>query len=396
MSRILFLTPQLPHPPHQGAAIRNLNLIKIAAERHELALYSFVRTPAEAEAADVLREWCAEVRTFPAPKRSLVERALLTAFSPEPDMGRRLQLAELAEAVGEAQADLVQAEGIEMAQYLDATSAPSVLDCHNAEWVLQRRTFQLDLARRRPLGAAYSLMQWLKLRRYERTACRRAGAVVAVSEVDRQALLDLDRRLEVSVVPNGVDAAFFAPAANPPAPHTFLFTGTLDFRPNVDAVLWLAREVWPRIRQALPDAELVLAGRAPVPAIRRLHGRDGVCVEPSPADIRPAFAAAAVYLAPLRAGGGSRYKLLQALSMGLGIVSTTLGAEGLAAEDGVHLQLADTPEAIASAAVKLAGNEALRRRLGGAARELVLARYDWPRLAPALNAVYDRALPVAA
>jgi glycosyltransferase involved in cell wall biosynthesis len=396
LSRILFLTPQLPHPPHQGAAIRNLNLIKIAAQRHEVALYSFVRTPDEAEAAGVLREWCGEVRTFPAPKRGLAERALLTAFSPEPDMGRRLQLAELAQAAGRAKADLVQAEGIEMAQYLDATSAPTVLDCHNAEWVLQRRTFELDLARRRPLGAAYSLMQWLKLRRYERSACRRAGTVVAVSEEDRLALLDLDRGLDVSVVPNGVDAAFFAPGGDPPAPHTFLFTGTLDFRPNVDAVLWLAREVWPRVRQVLPQAELVLAGRAPLPAIRRLHRRDGVRVEASPADIRPAFAAAAVYLAPLRAGGGSRYKLLQAMSMGLGIVSTTLGAEGLAVEDGVHLLLADTPEAIAAAAVDLARDEALRRRLGAAARELVLTRYDWARLAPALNAVYERALPLAA
>ncbi|MFI5266251.1 MAG: glycosyl transferase family 1, partial [Chloroflexota bacterium] len=188
MSRILFLTPQLPYPPHQGAAIRNLNLIKIAAQQHDVAVYSFVRSPVEREAADVLREWCSEVRVFAAPKRSLAERALWTAFSPAPDMGRRLQSCEFARAAAEAKAEVVQAEGIEMVQYLDRTGSRTIFDCHNAEWVLQRRTFALDLARRRPVGAAYSLMQWLKLRRYERSACQQADAIVAVSEEDRQAL----------------------------------------------------------------------------------------------------------------------------------------------------------------------------------------------------------------
>jgi len=390
LSRILFLTPQLPHPPHQGAAIRNLNLIKIAAQKHAVAVYSFVRSPAEREAADVLHEWCSEVRTFPAPKRSLPERALWTAFSPTPDMGRRLRCAEFARAASQAQADVVQAEGIEMVQYLDQADAHKIFDCHNAEWVLQRRTFALELARRRPLGAAYSLLQWLKLRRYERHACQQADALVAVSEEDRQALLDLDRDLEVAVVPNGVDAAHFAPASEPAKPHTFLFTGTLDFRPNVDAVLWLVQDIWPSIRRDLPEAELTLAGRAPLPAVRRLHGQDGIRVEASPSDIRPHFANSAVYLAPLRAGGGSRYKLLQAMSMGLGIVSTTLGAEGLAVVAGVHLRLADTPAGLAQAAVELARDPAQRQRLGAAARELALARYDWPVLAPALLAIYDR------
>ncbi|MFI5268441.1 MAG: glycosyltransferase family 4 protein, partial [Chloroflexota bacterium] len=332
---------------------------------------------------------CSEVRVFAAPKRSLAERALWTAFSPAPDMGRRLQSCEFALAAAEAKAEVVQAEGIEMVQYLERTTARTVFDCHNAEWVLQRRTFALDLARRRPVGAAYSLMQWLKLRRYERRACQQADAIVAVSEEDRQALLDLDGRLDVRVVPNGVDAAFFAPPIEPPKSNTFLFTGTLDFRPNVDAVLWLARDIWPLIRRQLPDAELTLAGRAPVPAIRRLHGQDGIRVEASPPDIRPYFAASAVYLATLRAGGGSRYKLLQAMSMGLGIVSTRLGAEGLAVEDGKHLRLANTPQALAEVAVELARDAAKRHRLACAARALVLDQYDWPVLAPGLLAVYD-------
>ncbi len=386
MSRILFLTPQLPHPPHQGAAIRNLNLIKIAAQKHDVAIFSFVRSEHERDAVEVLREWASEVRTFPTRRRSLAERAAQTAFSPEPDMARRLSSPELAHAVATAHADVVQAEGIEMVPYMQG--ARTVFDCHNAEWVLQRRTFALDLGQRRPVGAGYSFMQWLKLRRFERRACQRARAVIAVSCEDRTALLDLDRRLQVDVIPNGVDAAFFTPAVD--TANAFSFTGTLDFRPNVDAVRWLTQDIWPRIRAELPAAELTLAGRAPLPEIQRLHDRDGIRVVASPPDIRPFVRG--VYLIPVRAGGGSRYKLLQAMANGLGIVSTTVGAEGIAAADGQHLRLADTADEIAAVAVELARDGAQRCRLGTAARQLVLTRYDWPVLAPRLHAVYERLL----
>ncbi|MDE3077038.1 MAG: glycosyltransferase, partial [Chloroflexota bacterium] len=201
MSRILFLTPQLPHPPHQGAAIRNLNLVKLASQRHQVAICSFVRDPRENAAIPVLKQWACDVRTVGAPRRSLAERALWTAFSAQPDMGRRLKSAAFARLIEDA--DVVQAEGIEMAQYLASTAAGRVLDCHNAEWLLQRRTCLVDLRERKLLGAAYSALQWLKLRRYERIACQRADAVAAVSDEDRQALLALDPLLRVTVIPNG-------------------------------------------------------------------------------------------------------------------------------------------------------------------------------------------------
>ncbi len=392
MSRILFLTPQMPFPPHQGAAIRNLNVARLAAQRHEVAIYGFVRAPDEQRQAEALREWVSEVRTFPAPHRTMAARALQTALSPTPDMGRRLSSDELASASREAEADLVQAEAIEMAQFLSGAPGSHVLDCHNAEWMLQKRTFQVDLRRGNAVGAAYSLLQWLKLRRYERLACRASDAVIAVSEDDRRALLDLDRRLTIDVVPNAVDAALFSPATEPPRRHSFVFTGTLDFRPNVDAMTWLSSRIWPLIRRSLPDAQLTLAGREPVSAIRQLHGRDGIEVAASPADIRPLLARAAVYLIPVRAGGGSRFKLLEAMSMGLGVVSTTIGAEGLDVRAGEHVLLADEPQSFAAAAVELAGDAAERQRLGAAARELVLRTYDWPLQGPRLWAIWDRLL----
>ena len=390
MSRILFLTPQLPYPPNQGAAIRNLNLIRIAAQRHEVAVRAFVRSPAELAGIEPLRQWAADVRTCPAPKRGMAQRALQTAFSPIPDMGSRLQSHPFAELVANEKADVVQAEGIEMVQYGQQLAAARLFDCHNAEWVLQRRTFASDMRRPKPLGAAYSFLQWQKLRRYERLACQGSQAVAAVSEEDREALLDLDKRLGIDIIPNGVDASEFTPASEPAPDSTFLFTGTLDFRPNVDAVRWLAVDVWPRIRRALPEATLTIAGRAPLAPVQRMHGADGITVVASPPDIRPFFARSSVYLAPIRAGGGSRYKLLEAMATSLGIVSTIIGAEGLAVQDGVHVRLADDAPALAAAAVELGRDRAQRQRLGQAARELVLQNYDWPVIAPRLLALYER------
>ncbi|HEU0168009.1 MAG TPA: glycosyltransferase [Chloroflexota bacterium] len=396
MSRILFLTPQLPYPPNQGAAIRNLNLMKLAAQRYRISVRAFVRSAEEQAGLEALREWSDDVQTCPAPVRPVARRAAELLTSTEPDMARRLRSAAFGRLVAAAEADVVQVEAIEMAQYAPGVQAPSIFDCHNAEWLLQRRTFQADLARGRLVGAAYSLLQSLALRRYERAACRRSAAVMAVSLEDRAALLALDPGLRVDVIPNAVDCTWITPAVEPPRANTFLFTGTLDFRPNVDAVGWLVRDVWPRIRRALPDARLRLAGRAPVASICRLDGADGISVAPGPPDMRPYFWSSAVYLAPLRAGGGSRFKLLEAMAAEMGVVSTTLGAEGIDARDGVHLRLADTPARLAEAAVQLAHDEAQRRRLGQAARDLVQRCYDWSVLGPRLFEVYERLLGAGA
>lgn len=390
MSRVLFLTPQLPYPPHQGAAIRNLNLVKLAAREHEVNICSFVRDPAEVGAGAELTRWATHLDTSPAPRRGQLARLAHTVLSLQPDMQRRLHSQAFRRLVGEA--DIVQAEGIEMAQYLADVSGQRVLDCHNAEWLLQRRAFQVDARSGRWPGAAYSALQWLKLRRYERWACRAADTVLAVSEEDRRALLDLDARLSINVLPNGVDTSVFRPASDSVPAEAMLFTGTLDFRPNVDALRWLVGEVWPRIRRRVPQATLTVAGRAPGPRVLALGQVPGVTVLANPPDIVPCFHAASVYAVPVRSGGGTRYKLLQAMACGLGIVSTTVGAEGVAVRSGDELLVADSSAAFAEAAVRLMRDAPLRQRLGARARENVAATYDWSVLAPALLAMYERLL----
>jgi len=404
--KILFLTPQLPYPPHQGTTIRNYHLMRELAARHEVHLLSFAVTPSGAgSAAELAREglpFCASVRLLPPPARTMRDRAVATLLSPLPDMGLRLASApfheQLAEVLRREPFDVVQGEGIEMAPYLlQAARLPAprprlIFDDHNAEYVLQRRAFETDLRHpARWIGALYSFIQWQKLRRYERRACRAADAVVAVSAADAAALGRLVPSLRVAVVPNGVDLTYWQPKTDTSdtAPLTLVFTGKMDFRPNVDAVLWFAQQVLPRIRQRLPGVRFFVVGQSPHKRLASLADDAAITVTGYVDDVRPYVAAAGVYVVPLRIGGGTRLKVLEAMAMGKALVSSTLGCEGIGVEDGREVCLADTPEAFAERVVALLQDPAQRRMLGQRARQFVEERYDWRALAPLLERVYD-------
>jgi len=289
--------------------------------------------------------------------------------------------------------DVVQIEWIEMAPYLDTVaSAPGqpliVYDDHNAEYVLQERAFRSDLRQpSRAHAAAYSFVQWRRLRRCEAAICRRADRVVACSAADATALQRIVPGLLVHVVPNGVDTATYQPQPVPPV-ASLVFTGKMDFRPNVDAALWLVGDILPRIRQAWPEVTLALVGQRPGPAVARLAREPGVTVTGRVDDVRPYIAGAAVYVAPLRMGGGTRLKLLEAMAMGAAIVSTRLGAEGLPVEAGRHLLLADDAADFANAVLSLLSDPAQRSALGREAHRLAEAEFDWSRIVPRFEAVY--------
>ncbi len=404
--RILFLTPQLPYPPHQGTTIRNYHLMRELAARHEVHLLSFSVTPGGARsAAELAREglpFCAGVTLLPPPARTMRDRALSTLLSPLPDMGLRLASGpfheRLAEVLRRESFDIIQIEGIEMAPYLlQAASLPAprprlVFDDHNAEYILQRRAFETDL--RHPgrwIGALYSFIQWQKLRRYERHACRAADAVVAVSTADAAALERLVPSLRVAIVPNGVDLAYWQPPAAREAiyPPSLVFTGKMDFRPNVDAVIWFIQEVLPRIRQRLPEVHFYVVGQSPHRRLASLSDDAAITITGYVDDVRPYVAAAGVYVVPLRIGGGTRLKVLEAMAMGKALVSTTLGCEGIGVKDGCEVRLADTPEAFAEQVVTLLQNPAQCRALGLRARQFVQERYDWRALVPLMERVYD-------
>ncbi|MEJ2210317.1 MAG: glycosyltransferase, partial [Anaerolineae bacterium] len=380
VERILILTPQFPYPPHQGTTIRNYNLIKGLAQHHDVHLLSFgePQTSRDTPVHDV----CRSVQVVRPPQRSMQQRLRGLLFSRLPDMAQRLPAAQfraaLAATLERERPTLVEVEGIELAPYLFQAAAWRgerdrpllVFDEHNAEYVLQQRAFETDLgqiwpprraAARRLVGAAYSFVQWRRLRHYERRACRTADRVVAVSDVDAAVLRRLDPELAPAVVPNGVDMAFYAesppslPEGQGPDAADLVFVGKMDFRPNVDAVLWFAAEVLPLIRREAPETRFWVVGQNPHARLAPLADDPGVQVTGWVEDQRPYIAAAGVYVIPLRIGGGTRLKVLEAMAMSKAIVSTALGCEGFDLVAGQELVIADEPAAFAAAVLALLG-----------------------------------------
>lgn len=405
--KVLFLSPQLPYPPRSGASIRNLHLIKGLALHHEVTLLCFgdegsidsarrQQPPAKASDLGELESICRAVEVVPRPARSGWRR-IADLPRPQPDLALRLASPELAaRAVALASRgayDVVHVGGLELAEvgFGLRGAATLIFDEHNAEYVLQRRAFENECRLGgNPIGALYSLLQWRKLVRYEGSACRAAAGVMAVSAVDRDELLRIAPRARIAVVPNSVDVRQYAPREAPPdGPLTLLFTGKMDFRPNVDAVVWFCREVLPLIRATLPSARFQIVGRDPTPAVRRLGGLPGVEVVGPVPDDRPFLAGAHVYVVPMRVGGGVRLKVLQAMAAGVPIVATTLGYEGVAASPGEHLVVADHPEKFARAVGQLVSSPGAASPMLAAARRLVEERYDWRVLAKPLNDFYE-------
>lgn len=413
MARILILTPQLPIPPQaltgavQGTTIRNYNLIAGLARRHSIDLATFIPPGSPPGAIELLRPTCNQILALPQPARTVAQRVRDTLINPLPDMALRLALPQMDDRLqalvrdASPSYDVIQVEGIEMAPYLLALKSRArqkqrscfVFDDHNAEYVLQQRTFLTDVRRpRRWAAAAYSFVQWRKLVAYERRVCRQADRIVAVSEVDRAALLRLDDRLDITVAPNGVDLAFYRPGAVRPldglAAQALVFTGKMDYRPNVDAVTWFADAVFPLIREAAGDATFYIVGQQPHPRVTALAQRPGIVVTGRVADTRPYIAGAAVYVVPLRIGGGTRLKVLEAMAMGQAIVSTRLGCDGFPFTDNVEVAYADEPAAFAGRVVTLMRERQQAEALGRAARAFVEAHYGWDAIVPRVEALY--------
>ncbi len=400
--RVLFLIPHLPYPPHQGGALRNFGLIKGLAERGcTVSLLTFSGPEQPPVEQTPLAAFCDDVRTIPMPVRATGQR-LRDLLAGHADLARRFWSdrydEELERLLRQKAFDVIHLD-IEMAGYLStirqhAPHAALIYDALNAEYELQRRIALQDLRSptRLPL-AAYSLIQARRLRRLETLLCRASAHVFACSEVDAALLARLPHRTPITVVPNAITTARYE-VLPPPAelPHPALvFTGKMDYRPNVDAVLWFARAILPLVQARQPDAHLIVVGQQPHPRLDVLRGRPDVTLTGYVPDVQPYIAAADVYVAPLRMGSGTRFKLLEAMAMGSPVVSTHIGAEGLAVQDGVHLRLADTAGEFASAVLDLLADECARQELAANARRLVREHYDWSAIIPRVEAGYSAA-----
>ena len=268
-----------------------------------------------------------------------------------------------------------------------------VVDSHNIDYDLVRQyaRYGSSLVRR-----FYAEANWRKLRREELGTYRNADGVYLCSAADERRLLYKAPGLRTAVIPNAADVEYYQPRANDPRPdgHTVVFFGLLSYVPNIDGVLHFVQDIWPRIATAHPEARCKIIGGGPPPSVRALAGPRVELTGFVP-DLRPHLAAATAVVVPLRMGGGTRLKIVEAMAMGKAIVSTTLGAEGIEAVPGRDILIEDQPAAFADAVSRLLAEPGLAARIGRSARQQAVERYGWSEAARALEGFYRRILDKA-
>ena len=397
--RVLHLTPELPYwPGGSGGATRQFHLLRRLAELgHEVTVVAPV-TPAERGAAAALPAAGVGLRSVARPESRVLETA--RALAREPVLAPRAacvpvlawqvsvfwsRLRELAQgAAAELRPDVLTVEHDNAAAWASdlPPDIPAFLGLQNVGWHYYEN-------RSRAVGGAARAALRIEARRFRAHDARwfpRYRALIAVSERDRDDLVAASPT-PVEVVPNGVAADELVPAGAEGEPDTLLFTGTLSHPPNAEGIRWFVDEVWPRVRAQRPVARLMVVGRDPTRSVQRLDSAPGVEVVGPVPEMAPYFARATAVVAPLRSGGGTRLKILEALASGRAVVSTDVGCEGLDLEDGAQLLVADGAEAFAAATLRLLDDAALRERLAASGREQAKRRYDWRVLGNRLEAV---------
>jgi sugar transferase (PEP-CTERM/EpsH1 system associated) len=393
---ILWLNPNLLLPLDKGGKLRTWHLMRHLAERHEITYVSFAdpqTSPAEREG---MREVCAHLQIVPRtdpPKGSIAfyADAGRRLFDPLPYAAGKYRSAEYRRTVTDQLAsgrfDLVVCDFLVPAVNMPRSlPCPAVLFTHNVEAEIWRRHYEQQ---RDVVSRFLFKQQWQRMLRFEADTISRFDLVLAVSDTDRDTLQRLyARELQAPAVTvaTGVDTQFFAPRGElAVSPRHLVFTGSMDWIPNEDAMTHFCGDILPLIRAHEPEVTVSIVGRGPTPAVQRLAQTAGVEVTGRVEDVRGHIARAAVYIVPIRIGGGTRLKIFEAMAMGKAVVSTTIGAEGLPVHDGTDVAMADTPEAFAGTVVSLLRDAARRTQLERAARELVVTKYDWSAVAGQLE-----------
>lgn len=390
---VLFLSRWYPVPPNNGSRLRIYHLLRGLAQRHTVSLVSFTE-PSEPPDLAGLRALCAQVQTVERrPFQPDRLRARLGFLSPMPRSVIDTYAPEMEVAIARAVAarpDVVIASQFDMAVYHRAfRGLPALLEEIELGVYYDRWARAVTLGRK--LRAA---LTWAKHRRYLAQLLRDFRACTVAAEEERQIVRQHvlgDQALPIVVIPNGVDLASYTRAQEAPQPPTLIFTGSFRYFANHEAMVWFVGQVLPRIQAVEPAARLVITGdHAGLP----LPPAPNVILTGLLPDVRPWLARAWVSVVPIQQGGGTRLKILEAMATGVPVVTTSKGAQGLAAHHEEHLLIADNADAFVTAVLRLLHDPALRQRLTDNAHQLVQERYDWSAILPSfLDLVEEVAHP---
>jgi glycosyltransferase involved in cell wall biosynthesis len=393
--KVLVIDEELPLPANSGKKIRTWNLLRSLAQRHDITLLCYGET--SAPEIQTLEEAGLHVQVVPPratpSKLGLLRRLFLNLFSALPYSVVKHHSQSFQAALDELLLgknwDLLQ---VEWTPYMSFVSrkmpCPVVLATHNVECQIWARRAGQD---RNPFRKLFFYLQAVKMRRFEKAALTRAACVSAVSKDDARIMESWGRK-EVQVVSNGADLESYRLEQEKETANRILSISSLDWFPNIDALNFFVRDIWPIIRSRRSAATFQVIGRNPPASLReRLADSPGVVFVGEVNDVRAYIQSAAVLVVPLRIGGGSRLKILEALASCKAVVSTTIGAEGLELQDGMHISIADQPLEFAAKVVELLDSPSKRRQLGQAGRARVVERYDWKAISKSLESLWQSA-----
>jgi glycosyltransferase involved in cell wall biosynthesis len=389
--KVLFFSQPFVYPADTGGKIRTSQTLRHLREVFDITLVSNVDPNLDMPHLDQMASLCHEFHPVPrstARKYSTAFYLKVLAYSlsryPVAVLNdySRATVAKLRELLAARHYDLLVCDFLQPTLNLRSLrTPPTLLFQHNVESMIWERHYRTS---RNPLLRLFWYLQWRKMMRYERQACARVDGIVAVSELDKQVLeRDFGAR-NVHAIPTGVDTDFFRPGSEPPEDNNLVFLGAMDWLPNEDGILFFTDEVLPRLRKLVPSAHITVVGRNPTARLlERTRAHPEIRVLGRVEDVRPHVARGALFVIPLRIGGGTRIKAYEAMAMGKPVVSTRIGIEGLPVRDGDNVVLADSPEDFAAAVARLLKDKAERERIGRNARAYVEGNVSWRRAADA-------------
>lgn len=404
--RVLWLSHFYPYPPAGGALQRSYHLLRQVASKHDVSLVSLTKSrnrPGFDDAGGCYPEpdtFCTRVDSFPIPaEKTTLHRAWLLGsgvVSTRPYDERWLESEELdafLRAIDDQASsyDLVHVDTVGLMQYEDVLPGDRiVLNHHNIEsHMMHRRADQHS----NPLARWYLDREAQKLRRLEADVCGRCAVNLVVSDLEAQRLQEVVESSAVEVVPNGVDVEYFAPSdlGKTRGQDGLVFVGRLSWYPNQDAVEWFLDAIWPTLARERPDRTFTLVGSSPPAKAQEYSGPGTVEATGFVPDVRPYMEQSQIYVCPIRTGGGTRLKILDAMAMGMPLVATAMSVEGLGLEEDRHFLRAESPDEFVEAIAELEQNDRLRKRLAIQAREEAVARFSWSTIGDQLNRAYQMA-----
>lgn len=397
---ILFISTNYPYPADDGHNLRTLNILKCLARNHRVFYFAFSKNKEPAAPNDPVREMCEFVRIFFAAddfsKMRFTVSLCLNIFSRYPYVAQKYYRRELEQEIGQIQRlykiDLVHLDLLPLARYGRHLGGdiPRALTEHNVE---SKRVLRLARNSRNPLLKGYLYLQYAKLRAFEKKEIGRCEICITVSEEDAQLLQKMVPTGRFFVVPNGVDTDFFKPGDGIPDPNTLIWTGGMSDLYNKEAMDYFARGIWPIIDRQVDGVKFLVVGKNPTDSVLKIsRGNRNVKVLGYVDDVRPHMDQAAIFVAPIKSGGGTKLKVLNAMAMGKAVVTTRVGAEGIKATNGRHIVIADGPREFAEAVIDLMRRPSAARAMSEKARELVVSHYSWTTIGAEQNRIYQQVI----